>query len=47
MKLVILTILAVCAPVAAYAQQDTRVPPEGLVVVSAQTASASGTRGSP
>jgi len=41
MKHVILTILAICVPAAAYAQQDTRVPAEGLVVASAQTASAS------
>jgi len=43
MKHVILTMLAICAPVAAYAQQDTRLPAEGLVVTTAQTASASET----
>lgn len=43
MKHVILTMLAICAPVAAYAQQDTRVPAEGLVVATAQTAAASET----
>ncbi len=40
MKHVILTLLAICAPVAAYAQQDTRVATEGLVVTTAQAAAA-------
>ncbi len=42
MKLIILTMLAICAPVAAFAQQDTRVPAEGLVIASVPSASETG-----
>lgn len=41
MKRFILTMLAVCAPVAAFAQQDTRTPAEGLVLATTQAAAAS------